>query len=95
MSDFAQGVLIDGLLNNRTDRRSLINNVSSNGLDFGQYSGLTCCREEKDGASPVMLCLPVTAGSSSSSSSNTAAKITTKKMKNVVFAIMTTKNPII
>ena len=79
MSDFAQSVLINGLLNNSIDRLSLQNNVVPGALDFNQYSGLTACRVEKDGASSVMLCQPVTTGSSSSSSTKTAAVIAAKK----------------
>jgi hypothetical protein len=79
MSDFAQSVLTDGLLNNRTDRRSLINNVRSGASDFDQYTGLTCCGKKK-GEAAVTLCQPVTTGSSSSSSSsNTAASSEKKK----------------
>jgi hypothetical protein len=57
MSDLAQSVLIDGLLNNVTERPSLRNNRTPGGLNFGQYTGLTCCGNET--ASPV-LCQPVT-----------------------------------
>jgi len=80
MADYAQSVLIDGLINNCTDRLSLKNNVSSTALDFNQYSELTCCREKKDGAPSVLLCQPVTAaGNSSSSSSKTTVEIAAAK----------------
>jgi hypothetical protein len=66
MADSAQSALIDGLINNGIDRLSLKNNISSNALDFNQYSELTCCREKKDGAPSVLLCQPVTAAGNSS-----------------------------
>jgi hypothetical protein len=79
MSDFAQSVLIDGLLNNRIDRQSLTNVVRSGASDFGQFTELTRCGKKKD-QTTVMLCQPVTTGSSSSSSSSNTAASSTKKI---------------